>query len=99
MSNFNITINNTEFIWPEEAVKSKLQKIGNLKGKKVAWIQSDLSVKKSNWLTRVIWSVVAKHFTWMRKHFYGVDLNQSRSLLEQIGKQLPDNTKIKNLYH
>jgi len=99
MSDFAVSINNKEFTWSEEAVKSKLQKIGKLNGKRVAWIQSDLSVKKSNWLTRVIWSVVAKHFSWMRKHFYGVDLNQSRSLLVQLGNQIQNNPNIKDLYH
>jgi len=98
MSNFNVAINGKQHVWSEETVKSKLQKIGALNGKKVAWIQSDLGIEKSTWLTRVIWSVVAKHFSWMRKNFFGVDLQQSRSLLEQIGNQIQDNPNIKDLY-
>ncbi len=84
--------------WSAEVVESKLQAIGNLNVKKVAWIRSDLSVKKSNWFTRLIWTVVAKHFSWMRKFFFGVNLKRSRSLLLQIGKQIPDNPNIKEIY-
>jgi len=99
MSDFNVIINSKQHEWSENKVKSKLQKIGNLKGKKVAWIQANLSVKKSTWLTRVIWSVVAKHFSWMRKYFFSVNLQQSRSLLLQIGEEIQDNPNITKLYH
>lgn len=97
--NFEINVPNNKVIWSEDKVRSKLEELGNMEGKKVAWIRDDLSIKKSNWLTRVIWTVVAKHFSWMRKHLYKVNLKQSRVILEQIGKEItPQSSELTIIY-
>jgi len=87
-------------IWvlSRDMVKTKLETLGNLSGKKVGWIRSDLTIKKSNWLSRLIWTVVAKHFSWMRKYYYCVDLNQSHSILVQIGNQLPKKDSYQTIF-
>lgn len=98
LNNFSITFQNKTHNWQISTVNEKLEKIGNLKGKKTAWIQGDLGLKKSNALTRAIWSLVAKYFSWMRKHLYGVDLKKSRSFLEQIGKDIRPDSPLKKVY-
>jgi len=84
--------------WSEDVIHSKLIAMGNLEGKKVAWIGSDLKLTKSNWFSRLVWTVFAKHFSWMRKYFYGVDLEKSRSNLEKIGHQLKNNQDLLSLF-
>jgi len=98
MTIYKLSYNKENFQWPEKEVTKKLEHIGALKDKKVAWIHLDLSTSKSNWLSRLIWTVVAKYFSWMRKSLYGVDLKQSRSLLKQIRHQIDSNSKLLELY-
>lgn len=88
MSDFIIKVNHQEQIWSKEVIQSKLEQIGKLEGKKIAWIRSDLSLKKSNWLSRIIWTLVVKHFTIMRRAFYDVDLEQSRCIFDQLLPQI-----------
>ncbi|MFI5344382.1 MAG: hypothetical protein ACHQUC_09200 [Chlamydiales bacterium] len=88
MSDFIIKVNNKERTWSKEDVQSKLKQIGKLEGKQVAWIRSDLSLKKSSWFSRMMWTEVAKHFTTMRRAFYDVDLEQSRFIFDQLHLQI-----------
>lgn len=97
--NYRINLQNKNIVWTEDSVKMKLESLGNLSGKKVAWIQSDLNLKKSCWLTRLIWSLIAKHFAWMRRYFYGVNLKVSSSLLQQLSTQITTNADLVELYN
>lgn len=92
---------NQSFYFREDEVNNKLEGIAALNGKKnVAWIRSDLSTKESNWLSRLIWSVVAKHFSGMRERYYNVDLEKSRILLEKIGENIDtENTAMVDLFN
>lgn len=84
---FTIKINNTESKqWTEESIIKKLQDIKKVKKEK-QWIRSDLSVRNSNWLTRLIWTTIGKRF--LRK-IYHIDLENSKSILKQIEIHLPD---------
>lgn len=51
---------------------------------KRTWIRSDLTLSKSNWFTRLIWILVAKHFDCLRRAFFGIDLKQSQENLVAI---------------
>lgn len=66
-----------------EQIKSILSDIGNLKGRKTAWIRSDLKICKSNIISRFFWNF-AKNFNWARNFFYGVNLIESQKNLETI---------------
>jgi hypothetical protein len=79
--------------WTKHEVEQVLWNIGSA-AKNSNWIESDLTVSKSNWFSRMMWCV-AKHFDWMRKAFYNVDLENSRSILEQLRvKIITHNDKV-----
>lgn len=90
---FNIQFGKEEFKWSQEVVQQKLEAIGQLKDKKVAWIQSNLSTSKSSAISRFIWTLFAKYFNCLRERLYGVNLEKSKSLLQQIGDKLDKNNE------
>ncbi len=98
MNDIHLNYKDSHYQWSEQLVEKKLKAIGNLEGKKTAWICKDLELKASHGLARLIWTVVAKFFHWMRERFYGVDLEMSRSLLAQIGVQVQGDGKFSKLY-
>lgn len=84
---FTIKINKTESKqWNEETIIKKLEGIKAAKKQK-QWIRSDLSIKNSNWLTRLLWKIVGKR---LFRKMYHVDLENSKSILQQIQVHLPD---------
>jgi hypothetical protein len=98
MTVFQLKYKNYQSQLTEQEAASRLENIGKLEDKKIAWIRSDLNTASSNWLTRLIWIVVAKFFEWMRERFYHVNLEMSRALLIQIRSQLKVNSKLIPLY-
>lgn len=85
------------FSWTKDEISEKLTNIGTLYDKKVGWICQDLSVSKSNPLTRLIWTVVGKRLNWIREFFYNVDLEKSKALLQDIKIQIDDNPELMGL--
>ena len=73
-------------VWSESKVEKKLLGLVNAQ-KKVSWIQGNLSTSKSGFFGRLFWCV-AKHFNWMRRLFYSVDLEKSKALLLQLQPQV-----------
>lgn len=65
-------------------IKKILINLGNLQGRKSEWIRSDLTVIKSNTISRIFWTLFAKHFNWSRKLFFSIDLEQSKNKLNAI---------------
>jgi hypothetical protein len=98
MTNYTLKVDNKEIQLCDSKLALKLEKIGKLKGKDVAWIRSDLKVTPSNWFSRVIWTVVAKYFTWVREFFFHVNLHTSRAVLKQLEVQINGNDKLKKLF-
>lgn len=99
--------NKHQINWSKEEVVERLK--GLMKGKRDYWVRADLSLCKSNRLTQFIWHYVVRHFSWMRKLFYKIDLKQSTAILSQIRTQViksPDldlihlfNVAVKNYNH
>ncbi len=96
---FILKIDSQGVCWSRTEVESKLETIGGLKEKSSAWLRWDLSVAPSNVLTRLIWTVAAKFFAWMRMAFFQVDLEKSRSILTQIDAQIPENTPLRTKFN
>lgn len=86
--NFPIKIDNKiEQQWTKSELTNRLKGL-IAHQKKRGWIRADLSVSRSNCLTRLVWHLVAKHFDWMRKLLYKVDLKQSSAILSQLNSQI-----------
>lgn len=98
MAIYKLNYRDAQFEWTENELNARLRKIGYLRSKKIAWIKADLSTSRSTWLTRLLWAAVAQHFGWMRKCFYGVDHEMTRSLLKQIRQQCAGEQKILELW-
>lgn len=84
--------NNRQITWSEEEVIQRLK--GIMKNKQSYWVRADLSICKSSRLTKLIWHYVVKHFSWMKKLFYRVDLRQSTAILSQIRAQVSRSDKL-----
>jgi len=88
---FSIQIEKKTLTWKQSDVENKLTGIGELseagklKGRKVI-IHKDLSVESLSKWKQLLWGL-ASHFNWTRKLF-NVDYAQSKSIFEQIEKQL-----------
>lgn len=65
--------------------------------KKMTWIRGDLSTSKSSVIGRAFW-VIAKHFDWMRKLFYSVDLEESKKILISLKPQVQKNPTMSALF-
>lgn len=85
---FNIQFGDEKFVWSKQEVQKKLEAIGQLKDKKVSWIRSDLSTANSTLISRLIWTFFAKYFNCLRESLFKVNLEKSKSLLQQIGENL-----------
>lgn len=98
---FNIQTETEKFTWSKLEVENKLMAIGQIKDKKVAWIRSDLSTEESNVITRWIWTFIAKHLSsLLRELLFRVNLEKSKSLLQQIGEKLDKtDTPLITLYN
>src|SRR5215510_1914387 len=96
---FAINLNDKSSIqWSKKQLSNTLRSLASAK-KEVVWIRSDLTTSESNWFTRVIWTYIAKHFDWMRRNLYNVDLEKSREILGKLLEQLPNNAKLIDLYN
>lgn len=61
------------------------------------WIGRDLKVYSSSFIGRFLW-IIVKHFACMRQIFYGVDLEESKSILQQLKPQLQQKT-VQDLFN
>jgi hypothetical protein len=95
---FYVTLNGHQVEWNKNEVKEKLVRLGKLNGKQAGWIRFDLNVCASNWLTRLVWNFAIKYFNWMRKLIFNVDLEQTRSVLIDLGLQINNNSRLHQLY-
>ena len=86
MSKFTITFNQQKESWDLAELTLRLASLAK-SDKKTCWIHYDLQTVKSSLLERIFWSV-AKHFDFLRKFFYHIDLDCSKSLLEQLQPQV-----------
>lgn len=78
----------------------RLRSLGSLEGRESAWIRSDLSTGKSSRVSRIFWSLFAKHFNWARKFFFCVDLEESKRQLDKIRLSIisSHDKKLEKLY-
>lgn len=93
--NFNINTNNkTTVSWDTLKLKQRLTNLKNAK-KDVVWIRTDLRTKRSSGFSRLFWQVIGKHFNWIRKAFYKIDLENTKGILNELKgqvKQVNDQT-------
>lgn len=83
-----------------DTIEAKLINLGSLEGRKSAWIRSDLEVVKSNCVSRIFWTLFAKHFEWARKLFFCIDLEESKRQLDKIRLSIIplNDKKLESLY-
>ncbi|MFQ5730215.1 MAG: hypothetical protein ACE5GN_07630, partial [Waddliaceae bacterium] len=84
---FSVKIGRESKVWSIADVENKLRQLSQV-DKKHYWIRKDLSVRKSGRIGRLFWTVIAKRVKWMRRLFYGVDLERSKSILKQLKPQI-----------
>lgn len=67
--------------------------------KNKSWIRNDLSLSQSNIVSRAFWKI-AKHSSWLRSHFYHVDLERTKKILENLSPQIKEkgSVDLKNLF-
>lgn len=97
--NFSVQLGNKTLNWNEDQVRQKLEGLSNLHNKKCGWIHSDLSTSNSWCITRVFWTLIAKHFNCLRSCFYNVDLDKSKAILEQLKPQVESNPAMTRLFN
>ncbi len=98
MNNFTLKIGTKTLHWTEAEVHQKLKALSKLEKSK-GWITGELDVKPSSWISRLFWSLIAKHFQSLRDR-YGVNLERSKTILYQLQSQIPpSNATIQKLFH
>ena len=100
MTNFQVhTGKPTVKSWNDAKVEKKLESLANA-DKGSSWVHRNLSIDKSGFFGRIFWGV-AKHFDWMRRTFYDIDLDKSKAILEELQPQINSsgNDKLKNLFN
>ena len=88
----------TARIWNDELLNQRLENLADA-NKKTTWIRGNLSTAKSCLFGRIFWCV-AKHFDWMRRYFYDIDLTKSKKILQELQPQIlkSDNSHTIELY-
>jgi hypothetical protein len=97
MSEYRLTIDNQEVVWNEATLRARLFALKNLNHKSAGWIGRDLVIHPSSWLSRLFWTLVAKHFHFLREAFYGVNLKQSQNILFQLEGQISKKHDLRDL--
>lgn len=87
-----------EISYPREEIKQRLEKLGNLEGRSAAWVCADLSIIPSTWLGRCLWRLIAQYAQNLLSFFYSVDLEKSRTCLEQIKKAIAHDFELTQLH-
>ena len=80
---------------------SKLYTLSTVKKDK-AWIREDLTTDPSSGLGRILWSCIAKYFSFLRSLLFKVDLEKSKELLGRIKTTIlkrPFDQDLKDLYN
>lgn len=83
---YNYTINQKTYQLTQDELTERLTHLSQTT-KVSHWIGHDLEVYPSSLIGRFLW-IIAKHFTCMRQIFYGIDLEESKSILQQLRPQL-----------
>ena len=99
MPNFIVNTGKIDKVWSEEKLEKKLQGLSKA-DKKSTWIHRNLNTEKSGYFGRLFWGV-AKHFDWMRRTFYDIDLNRAKIILLQLQPQIAKGTNehLKELFN
>ncbi len=87
----SITINNSS--WSRDEIKNKLNAIGNLEGRKAAWVCTDLSTPSSTWIGRLFHWII-KHYKFLLSFFYNIDLEKSKDFLHKIRDQIKTDKEL-----
>lgn len=69
----------------EKRVEKTLERL--VKADKTTWIRSDLTLRQSGLIGRIIW-FIAKHFNCLRSWLFGIDLKESQERLVEIGLKI-----------
>lgn len=85
-------------LWDEQKLEHKLEHLANA-GKSTTWIRRNLTIVKSSFIGRLLWCI-AKHFDWMRRLFYDIDLERSKALLKELQPQVysKGNARLQKLF-
>ena len=98
MINFSVhTKENHVKAWDEIKLAYKLHKLAKA-DKNTTWLHRNLSIAKSSVIGRLFWCI-AKHFDWMRRAFYDIDLKRSQAILLGITAPNLIPQKIFNLFN
>lgn len=84
--NYKVSVGRKTYDWADDAAKTKLENLGKAKEGRV-WVKGNLDTKKSSAIGRFFWKI-ARHFNWMRKLFYGIDLKKSKTILNTLKGQI-----------
>ncbi len=83
---YNYAINHKTYELTENELTDRLTHLVGIT-KSSHWIGRDLKVCPSSVVGRFLW-IIAKYFVCLRQIFYGVDLEESKSILQQLKPQL-----------
>lgn len=80
------------------ALSQRLEKLASAQKNK-NWIRNDLTVSQSNAISRAFWKIV-KRFNWLRSHFYHVNLEETKGILEKLSPQIGEkgSVDLQNLF-
>ena len=92
------TKQNVTKAWDEPKLEKKLEGLAHAEKSQV-WVHRNLSTDQSGFFGRAFWGI-AKHFNWMRRAFYDVDLERSKEILIELQPQIQTqgNEKLSKLY-
>lgn len=82
--------------WNKEVICARLNNIAEA-DKSKQWILEDLSTPQAGTVGQTFW-VVAKHFNFMRRGLYGIDLNVSQAILESLSFAMIENPDMTDLF-
>ncbi len=99
MSSFHVNVDQQGLIWTERELKQQLNALAHLQDKQAGWITRDLTIKPSSSVTRLIWSLVIKHFECLRELFYNINLVKSQEILVQLEPQVKNRPALQVLFN
>lgn len=92
---YNYTISQKSYQLTQDELTERLTHLTHTT-KTSHWVGRDLKVYPSSFIGRFLW-IIAKHFACMRHYFYSIDLEESKSILQQLKPQLQQEN-AKNLF-
>ena len=96
MDTFQIRINNQDFIWTKNSLKSMLVNLRNAL-KDYHWIKRDLSVTRANIIEQAIW-LLLKPFEKLRKSLFNINHEKAKAILTKLAPLVEKDPTIKELY-